>query len=129
MLSSRRGQKGLSVTIDSGFAGGRRIAFSDNWRRRSSLSVETNISRLSAACRHDLVPDCATRFLEPRSSVPAVKGVLPVMQKKWYLKDQYADFPPVPFGTADYVLCAIAFFLTGIASSAQIAGIVASMHR
>jgi hypothetical protein len=51
---SRSGQKGLSVTFDSGFAGGRRIASSDDWRRRGSLWLETSISRLSAGCRHGL---------------------------------------------------------------------------
>ena len=49
--------------------------------------------------------------------------------KKRYLKDQYADFPPKPFAVLDYVLCAIVFFLIGIASNAQLAGLVASIHR
>ena len=51
------------------------------------------------------------------------------MHKKWYLKDQYADFPPMPFVAWDYVLCAIAFFLIGIASNAQLASFIASVHR
>jgi hypothetical protein len=51
------------------------------------------------------------------------------MQKKWYLKDEYADFPPMPFAALDYVLCAIVFFLIGIASNAQFAGLVASIHK
>lgn len=49
------------------------------------------------------------------------------MQKKWYLKDQYTDFPPMPFAALDYVLCAVVFFLIGIASNAQFAGLIASI--
>jgi hypothetical protein len=49
--------------------------------------------------------------------------------RKWYLKDQDADFPPIPFAALDYVLCAIVFFLIGIASNAQFAGFVTSIHR
>ena len=33
-----------------------------------------------------------------------------------YLKDQYADNPPVPFFALDYALCAFVFVLMGIAS-------------
>jgi hypothetical protein len=51
------------------------------------------------------------------------------MPKKWYLKDEYADCPPMPFAALDYVLCAIVFLLIGIASNAQFAGLVASIHK
>jgi hypothetical protein len=51
------------------------------------------------------------------------------MPKKMYLKDPYADMPPVPFVALDYLLCGIVFFLIGIASNAQIAGLVASIRR
>jgi hypothetical protein len=51
------------------------------------------------------------------------------MQKKWYLKDPYADLPPMPFVALDYVLCAIAFLLMGIASNAQVAGLIGSLRR
>jgi hypothetical protein len=37
------------------------------------------------------------------------------MHRKAYLKDPYFDAPPKPFTGWDYVLCVIAFFLTGIA--------------
>jgi hypothetical protein len=39
-----------------------------------------------------------------------------VMNRKAYLKDSYATTPPTPFSGLDYVLCAIAFFLVGIAA-------------
>ena len=45
------------------------------------------------------------------------------MPKNSYLKDQYADLPPMPFAALDYVLCAIVFFLIAIASNAQFAGL------
>jgi hypothetical protein len=51
------------------------------------------------------------------------------MDKKWYLKDQYANIPPMPFVALDYVLCGLVFFLTGIASNAQIATLVASVRK
>jgi hypothetical protein len=51
------------------------------------------------------------------------------MDKKWYLKDQHANIPPMPFVALDYVLCGLVFFLTGIASNAQIAALVASARK
>jgi hypothetical protein len=57
----------------------------------------------------------------------AARGSTGVMHKKWYLKDPYADFPPMPFIALDYVLCALVFFLTGIASRPQIASLIASI--
>ena len=51
------------------------------------------------------------------------------MPKKWYLKDPYADNRPVRFTALDYVLCAIAFLLIGIASNERIADFVASIGR
>lgn len=38
------------------------------------------------------------------------------MNRKAYLKDPYITTPPTPFNGWDYVLCAIAFFLVGIAA-------------
>jgi hypothetical protein len=49
--------------------------------------------------------------------------------KKWYLKEPYADIPPMPFVGLDYVLCAIAFLLIGIASNPQVADFVTSIGR
>lgn len=51
------------------------------------------------------------------------------MPKKGYLKDPYADVPPMPFVALDYVLCTILFLLMGIASNPQIANFVASAGR
>ena len=51
------------------------------------------------------------------------------MLKKSHLRDPYLYIPPIPFVALDYVLCAIAFFLTGIASNAQIASLIASVRR
>lgn len=51
------------------------------------------------------------------------------MHKKWYLKDPYADFPPMPFTTLDYLLCALVFLLIGIASNAQLADLIASIRK
>jgi hypothetical protein len=109
-----------------------------------NLSPTSN-SRLSAGCRDGLVSNCELRIEERRhqsgrenlysAEISRAKielgsgGVLRAMQKKWYLKDEYADFPPTPFAALDYVLCAIVFLLIGIASNAQFAGLVASMHK
>ena len=46
------------------------------------------------------------------------------MNRKAYLKDPYADTPPIPFARFDYLLCAIAFCLLSIASLPQIAGLI-----
>ena len=46
------------------------------------------------------------------------------MHKKEYLKDPYADFAPKPFTRWDYILCAVAFLLTGIACVSQIAALI-----
>ena len=51
------------------------------------------------------------------------------MHKKWYLKDPYADFPPMPFFVLDYLLCALVFFLIGIASNAHIASLAAAIGK
>jgi hypothetical protein len=51
------------------------------------------------------------------------------MHKKWYLKDPYADFPPMPFTVLDYVLCAVVFLLIGIASNGQVAELIASVRK
>jgi hypothetical protein len=59
----------------------------------------------------------------------AARSSVGVMHKKWYLKDPYADFPPMPFIALDYVLCALVFFLTGIASSPEIANLIASIGK
>jgi hypothetical protein len=46
------------------------------------------------------------------------------MNRKAYLKDPYFDNPPKPFTGLDYVLCAVAFLLVGIASVPAIAALV-----
>jgi hypothetical protein len=51
------------------------------------------------------------------------------MLKKSHPRDPDLYIPPIPFVALDYVLCAIAFFLTGIASNAQIASLIASVRR
>jgi hypothetical protein len=43
------------------------------------------------------------------------------MHKKDYLRHPYADFVPKPFTGWDYVLCVVAFLLTGIAALPEIA--------
>jgi hypothetical protein len=52
-----------------------------------------------------------------------------LMNRKWYLKEPYQVIPPVPFVALDYLLCAVVFFLTGIASNAQIARLIGSIGR
>jgi hypothetical protein len=52
-------------------------------------------------------------MMEARN-IPAKFRQVP-MHRKAYLKDPYFDAPPKPFTGWDYVLCVIAFFLTGIA--------------
>jgi hypothetical protein len=37
------------------------------------------------------------------------------MQRKAYLREPYYDVGPKPFTGLDYVLCVVAFFLSGIA--------------
>jgi hypothetical protein len=49
--------------------------------------------------------------------------------RNWYQKDSYEPVPPVPFATFDYALCAIAFFLIGIAFNSDIATLVASVGK
>ncbi len=51
------------------------------------------------------------------------------MHRKSYLKDRYSDIPPMPFVAWDYVLCAGAVLLVGIASNAQIANLLVSIYR
>jgi hypothetical protein len=46
------------------------------------------------------------------------------MRKKEYLRNPYADFAPKPFTGWDYVLCAVAFLLTGVACVPQIAALI-----
>lgn len=46
------------------------------------------------------------------------------MNRKAYLKDPYFVNPPNPFTGLDYVLCAVAFFLVGIASVPAIAALI-----
>jgi hypothetical protein len=44
-------------------------------------------------------------------------------------EDPYADFPSKPFIALDYALCSLVFILTGIASSPQIASLIASIGK
>jgi len=52
-----------------------------------------------------------------------------VMDRKSHLKDRYSDIPPIPFAALDYLLCAVAFLLIGIASNALIASLLASIYK
>jgi hypothetical protein len=51
------------------------------------------------------------------------------MDRKSHLKDRYSDIPPIPFAAFDYLLCAVAFLLVGIASNALIANLLVSIYR
>jgi hypothetical protein len=51
------------------------------------------------------------------------------MNRKAYLKDPYFENPPKPFTGWDYVLCAVAFFLVGIASVPAIATLLVGAGR
>ena len=46
-----------------------------------------------------------------------------------YLRGSSGAIPPVPFATLDYALCAVAFFLMGIAFNSDIARLVASVGK
>ena len=56
-------------------------------------------------------------------------SVMGFTNRQWYLRDSHEIIPPVPFVALDYVLCVVVFFLTGIASNAQIASLVAAAGR
>jgi hypothetical protein len=47
------------------------------------------------------------------------------MDRKLFFKPQYADIPPAPFTSVDYLLCIIAFGLLAVASLPQLAAIFA----
>jgi hypothetical protein len=51
------------------------------------------------------------------------------VNKNWYLRGSSEAVPPVPFAAFDYVLCAVAFFLMGIAFNSDIATLVASVGK
>jgi hypothetical protein len=51
------------------------------------------------------------------------------MNRKAYLKDPYFDDLPRPFTGWDYLLCAVAFFLVGIASVPAIAALIVGAGR
>ena len=51
------------------------------------------------------------------------------VNRNWYLRGSSEAVPPVPFATLDYVLCAVAFFLIGIAFNSDIATLVASVGK
>jgi hypothetical protein len=51
------------------------------------------------------------------------------MNRKAYLKDQYLNTPPVPFNRWDYVLCALACFLAGIAFVPEITALIVAAAK
>jgi hypothetical protein len=51
------------------------------------------------------------------------------VNRNWYLRGSSEAVPPVPFAAFDYVLCAVAFFLMGIAFNSDIATLVASVGK
>jgi hypothetical protein len=51
------------------------------------------------------------------------------VNRNWYLRGSSETVPPVPFTALDYVLCAVAFFLMGIAFNSDIATLVASVGK
>jgi hypothetical protein len=46
------------------------------------------------------------------------------MKAKLYLKEQYREMPPKPFTGLDYLLCAIAYVLIGVAAVPGIASLL-----
>jgi hypothetical protein len=51
------------------------------------------------------------------------------VNRNWYLRGSSEAVPPVPFAALDYVLCAVAFFLMGIAFNSDIATLIASVGK
>jgi hypothetical protein len=51
------------------------------------------------------------------------------MNRKAYLKDPYSQTLPTPFSAWDYVLCAVACCLSGIACVPEIANLVIAATR
>ncbi len=51
------------------------------------------------------------------------------VNRNWYLGGSSEAVRPVPFAAFDYVLCAVAFFLMGIAFNSDIAALVASVGK
>jgi len=51
------------------------------------------------------------------------------VNRNWHLRGSSEAVPPVPFTAFDYVLCAVAFFLMGIAFNSDIAALVASVGK
>ena len=51
------------------------------------------------------------------------------VNRNWYLRGSSEALPPVPFAAFDYVLCAVAFFLMGIAFDSDIAALVVSVSK
>jgi hypothetical protein len=51
------------------------------------------------------------------------------VSRSWYLRGSSEAVPPVPFVAFDYVLCAVAFFLIGIAFNSDIAALVVSVGK
>ena len=78
------------------------------------LRVAYRFTRLSGVLKDDPIP-LPLKFA--------------AMDRKLHLKERYSDIPPVPFTAFDYVLCAVAFLLTGIASNALIANLLISIYR
>ena len=46
------------------------------------------------------------------------------MDRKQFVKDPYADTPPTPLSSLDFVLLLIAFFFIAVASVPQLAALI-----
>jgi hypothetical protein len=71
-----------------------------------------------------------TRDFSASSSRQQKRGpLMSFVNRNWYLRGSSEAVPPVPFAALDYVLCAVAFFLMGIAFNSDIATLVASVGK
>ena len=61
--------------------------------------------------------------------VPSKKVRKTLMNRKAYLKDVYLQTPAKPFTGLDYVLCAIACLLSGIACVPEIATLIVAATK
>jgi hypothetical protein len=53
-----------------------------------------------------------------------MKNIQSISKRKEYLRDPDANIAPEPFVGLDYVLCAVAFFLLGVAFVPEIASFI-----
>jgi len=50
-----------------------------------------------------------------------------MINRKAYLKDPWADVPPISFTTFDYLLCGVAFLLIAVAFVPQLASLISRL--